>query len=86
MERLKFADLEIIRALADCNLRVSEVARRSYQHRSNVIYHVKRIKRITGLDPLKFYDLIKLLDIVKAADALAEADAEREKLIRQMWL
>ena len=58
-------DARIVAAMADCNLRPSEVARREYMHRNTVLYHLDKVKRETGLDAQNFYDLIKLLEIVK---------------------
>ena len=65
MNKLKPIDLEVIRALADCSLNMAETARTIYSHRSTVEYHIARIQRITGLNPLNFYDLIKLLELAK---------------------
>ena len=58
-------DAEIILALADHKMNISEVARVGYMHRNTVIYHIGRIKKITGLDPTEFYDLCKLVEMVK---------------------
>lgn len=59
--KLAAPDVEIIRALADNNLNVTETARQLYMHRNTVCYHVLRVKKQTGLDPLNFFDLHKLL-------------------------
>ena len=56
---------EIINAIADCDRNINEVARRLYMHRTNVQYHINKVKRITWLDPVKFRDLCKLLDMVE---------------------
>ena len=53
---------EVILTLADCNMNTYETARRLYLHRTCVSYHISRIKEITGLNPLNFYDLIKLVE------------------------
>lgn len=58
-------DARIVAAMADCNLRPSEVARREYMHRNTVLYHLDKVKRETGLDGRCFYDLIELLKIAK---------------------
>lgn len=68
MNKLKPIDLEVIRALADSSMNIAETARKIYSHRSTVEYHIARIQRITGLDPLNFYDLIKLLELAKEAE------------------
>lgn len=52
---------EIILALADCNIRPSDAARKLYMHRNTINYHCRQIHMLTGLNPLNFYDLNKLL-------------------------
>lgn len=37
-----------------------EVGRRMNYHRNTILYHVKKIKENTGLDPLNIDDLVKL--------------------------
>jgi DNA-binding CsgD family transcriptional regulator len=54
---------EIIQAMADGNLNISEAARILFMSRNNVEYHVEKIKKHYGLDCRKFYDLIKLLEM-----------------------
>lgn len=54
-------DRQIIRTMADCNMRVSAVARRLDFHRNSIVYHIERIKGETGLDPMRFYDLVQLI-------------------------
>jgi DNA-binding PucR family transcriptional regulator len=56
---------EIIIALADNNLKIAEVARKIYMHRSTVVYHIKKIHRITGKNPLDFRDMCELLPIAR---------------------
>lgn len=56
---------KIILALADCDMNVSEVSRALYMGRSTVEYHLKRIKQLTGKNPVKFYDLCHLVLWVK---------------------
>lgn len=51
---------EIILALADSNMNVSDAARRLYMCRGSIVYQIERIMEITGKDPLKFYDLYEL--------------------------
>lgn len=57
-------DIEIIRAMADLSMNVSEVSRTLFMHRNTVIYHLGRIKKETGLDPQKFCDLAELVNKV----------------------
>lgn len=56
---------EIILALADCNMNVMATARKLFRDHSTVRYHIRIIKRITGLDPMNFYDLCELVACVK---------------------
>lgn len=56
---------KIILYLADNKMNVSAVARQLYMHRNTVDYHIRRIKQITGKDPLNFYDLYILVLLVK---------------------
>lgn len=54
-------DREVVLALADNNMNATETARQLYAHRNTVCYHFKKVKKVTGLDPLNFYDLHKLV-------------------------
>lgn len=58
-------DKEIIMAMADCNMNESEVSRKLFMHRNTVVYHINRVKKLTGLDSTNFYDLHKLVTMVK---------------------
>ena len=59
-------DLEarIILLMADCDMKITEVAKVMYVHRNTVVYHIDKIKRKTGLNPTKFYDLCELVKMV----------------------
>lgn len=57
---------DIILALADNRMNVSEVSRQLYMHRGTVAYQIGRIKQLTGKDPMNFYDLHDLVLYVKA--------------------
>ena len=61
---MKDIDTDVIRAMADCNMRQYAVSKKIYAARSTVNYRIRKIKQETGLDPRKFYDLVKLLDII----------------------
>lgn len=54
---------EILRAMADCNLSIQAVKQKLFLHRNTVTYRIEQIKKETGLDARKFYDLMKLLDL-----------------------
>ena len=70
-------DKEIIVALAYCNMNESEVSRKLYMHRNTVVYHVDRVKRLTGLDPMNFFDLHKLVTMVKGVTDQTMAALEK---------
>lgn len=61
---MDYKDVEIIRAMADLSMNVSEVSRTLFMHRNTVIYHLGRIKKETGLDHQKFCDLVELTGMV----------------------
>lgn len=54
-------DIEIVLAYAEYNMSASELARKMFFHRNTVVYHLKKVKKETGLDPCKFYDLVELV-------------------------
>lgn len=58
--RLDERDAKIILVLADSQMNVSEVARQLYMHRNTIVYHIDKIQKVTGLNPLNLYDLFKL--------------------------
>ena len=51
---------DIISCLAFNRMNVSFVARAMHYHRNTIVHHIKKIKEITGLDPLDFFDLQEL--------------------------
>lgn len=57
--------VKIILAMAAHDMYVSKVAEAMFMHYIIVVYHLNRIKRITGLDPRRFYDLCKLVQMVR---------------------
>lgn len=59
---------DIILALADCRMRAYAVGKKLYMDHSTVLYHMKIIKSITGLDPKNFYDLYKLVEMVNKGE------------------
>ena len=61
---------EIVLALADTGMRATAAARKLYMNHATVLYHMKLIKAITGLDPRNFYDLGKLVQMVKKSLSL----------------
>jgi carbohydrate diacid regulator len=57
--------VEIILSLADNNMNETKTARELFMHRNTVIYHLRKVKKLTGLDPMNFYDLCKLVERVR---------------------
>ena len=58
-------DIQIIIALADNNMSRNKAANAVYMHRESVVYHIKKVHRLTGLNPMNFYDLHKLVPMMK---------------------
>ena len=63
---------EIIVELAKNNLNMTTTAKAMFMHRNNISYHIRQIRRNTGLNPLDFYDLNELL--VKAQAVLSQEE------------
>lgn len=57
---------EVVLAIAECNMNVSEAARRIYRHRQTVEYHCRQMIELYGLDPRNFYDLVMLVEMANA--------------------
>ena len=55
----------VILALADNRMIPTAAAKKLCYHRNTILFHVDRIKKLTGKNPLNFYDLIELVQIVK---------------------
>lgn len=58
--RLDERDAKIILTLADSQMNVSETSRQLFMHRNTIQYHIDKIRKVTGLNPLNLYDLFKL--------------------------
>lgn len=56
-------DFRVILTLAEHSMRATETAFALDVSRNTVLYRIDKIKRITGLDPMNFYDLCKLVGI-----------------------
>ncbi len=52
--------LETLQAFFDNNLSISKTAQAIYVHRNTLLYRLRRVKEITGLDPKKFDDAVQL--------------------------
>ena len=53
-------EAEIIVKLAHNQLSCSRVAKQTNYHRNTIYYHVKNIRKETGLEPYDFFDMQKL--------------------------
>jgi DNA-binding PucR family transcriptional regulator len=58
-------DYRVILALAENNMRATETAYAMHRHRNGILYRIDKIKRITGLDPMNFYDLCRLVEMAE---------------------
>ena len=56
---------EIILSMAKNDLNVTTTAKELHRHRGTVMYWIEKLKKETGLDCRKFYDLVKLLGMVE---------------------
>ena len=58
-------DAHIVVAMANHNMNATDVARAIFVHRNTVLYHLDKVKRQTGLDPRRFYDLVELVKMAQ---------------------
>ena len=58
---LEASDYRMILILAENNMRVTETSYELDVHRGTVLYRIEKIKKLTGLDPMNFYDLHELV-------------------------
>ena len=65
MTKITKLDAEIILAYAEYDMNALEVARQIYVHPNTVDYHLNKVKRVTGLNPYRFYDLHELVGIAE---------------------
>jgi hypothetical protein len=63
--RITEVEARIILALSENEMRLKASADAVHYTRSNVEYHIKRIRTVTGLNPRDFYDLSKLIPMAK---------------------
>lgn len=59
---------EVIIAYAENNMNTNATAAKLFRHNNGVSYILGRVKKKTGLDPRKFFDLYKLATIAAGAD------------------
>lgn len=60
---------DIIRGMCNNGLNVSATARALHYHKNTMFYNLRKIKKLTGLDPRDFYDAQKLLEMIDMEDA-----------------
>ena len=59
--KLTDLDIQTVLTFAESNMNISETAQKLFFHRNTVVYHLDKVKRVTGLNPHKFYDLVELV-------------------------
>lgn len=64
--KLTDLDREVVLAYADCNMCWYATARKLYMANGTADYHLRKVHKLTGLNPKRFYDLVKLVDMMKA--------------------
>ena len=62
---MKKNQAKVVLAFADSDMNISGTGRKLFLCRSTILWYLDAIKRDTGLDPRRFYELIKLVDIAK---------------------
>lgn len=61
-------------AYAENNMNSQKTAEALFYHRNTVAYHLISVRKRTGKDPTKFYDLCELLPIARAVIDKKERD------------
>ena len=57
--------LDTLKSFFDNNLSILKTAQTIYVHRNTLLYRLRRVKEITGLDPKKFDDAVQLRIVLK---------------------
>lgn len=63
LKKLTNYEIETLIVFADNNMDASKTSRQQWLHRNTVIYRLKKVKRVTGLNPFNFYELIQLMEL-----------------------
>lgn len=58
-------EAKIVIALANHKLSALRAAKSLSYHRNTILYHVKKIRKDTGLDPYDFFDMQKLYPMAR---------------------
>jgi hypothetical protein len=69
--------LRTIRAFGECSLNVKKTARRLNLHTNTIYFRLKRIKKLTGVDPRSFSGASLLLTTLQLVEANREAGARQ---------
>lgn len=67
---MELTDLEkrIVLTFARCNMSITKTAQKMNYARNSIAYHLRQVKRKTGRDPKKFYELASLVMLIKKGD------------------
>lgn len=67
---MELTDLEkrIVLNFARCNMSITKTAQNMNYARNSVAYHLRQVKRKTGRDPKKFYELASLVMLIKKGE------------------
>ena len=73
MERvipMELTELEkrMVLNFARCNMSITGCAKKMNYARNSVAYHLRQVKRKTGRDPKKFYELAQLVLMIKRGE------------------
>lgn len=82
MYNLSETQKAVILGYAESDMTARATAKKVFVHESVVRYHIRQIKKKTGKDMRKFYDLVELVEMVKGTPITSEAkqEADRKKL------
>lgn len=69
-------DAMFILAFAKCDMSETKTANVLHFHRNTVIYHLCKVKKQTGLDARKFYDLVELTKMIGGNDDISRSNTD----------
>ena len=67
---MELTELEkrIVLNFARCNMSITKTAQKMNYARNSIAYHLRQVKKKTGRDPKKFYELAQLVLIIKRGE------------------
>lgn len=71
-------EVRLVKLMAEWDMNTTEVARRMYVHRNTLVYRIEKIKKKTGCDIRKFYDLYDVLFAIAWDRAKKEGEDGRK--------